>query len=144
MMVGYVRDATTLWRIWDPALLVVRSQSDVIFNEERNTHASCLHADQTGIFEHPEEMEYVEEIETGRDGLLYDHAGTSQTGEGDGSGDHDCTDNDTDHNLPDNHRSLPASPGVRSHPPDKVDAPPVSRETVVHNRHLHHDKGKAC
>jgi len=114
MMVGYVHNSTTLWRIWDPAFRVVRSQSDVIFDEERNAHTSCLHRDQTDIFELPEEMEYVEEIETGRDGLLYAHAGTSRTGEGHGSGDHDCTDNDRDRNLPDKCRSLAASTGVRS------------------------------
>jgi len=145
MMVGYVHDLTTLWRIWDPAFRVVRSQSDVIFDEERNAHSSCLHGDQTDIFKLPEETEYVDEIETGGDGLLHDHARTSRTGEGHGSGDHDCTDDDTDHNLPDadNRRSLPGSTGVRSHPPDEEDAPPVSRATVVHNRHLHREYDKA-
>jgi len=119
-----------------PSSRVLRSQSDVVFDEERNAHASCLHGDQTDSFELPDETEYVEEIETGGDGLLHDHAGTSRTGEGHGSGDHDCTDDETDHNLPDadNSRSLPPSTGVRSHPPDEEDAPPVSRETVVHNR----------
>jgi len=142
-MVGYVHDSTTLWRIWDPSFRVVRSQSDVIFDEERNAHSSCLYGDQTDIFELPEETEYVEEIETGGDGLLHDHAGTSRTGEGHGSADHDCTHDDTDHNLPDNHRSLPASTGVRSRPPDEEDAPPVSRDTVVHNRHLRRVNDKA-
>jgi hypothetical protein len=73
-----------------------------------------------------------------RDGLLHDHAGTSRTGKGHGSGDHDCTDNDTDHNLPDavNRRSLSASIGVRSCFLDEEDSPPVSRETVIHKRHL--------
>jgi hypothetical protein len=42
MMIGCVHDSSTLWSIWDPAFRVVRSQSDVIFNEESNTHASCL------------------------------------------------------------------------------------------------------
>jgi len=125
----------------------VRSQSDVIFDEERNAHASCLQGDPTDIFELPEETEYIEEIdsgdvflqaqdyETGGDGLLHDHAGTSRTGEGHGNGDHDCTDDDADHNLPDtdNRQSLPARTGVRSRPPDKEVAPPVSRETVVHS-----------
>jgi len=142
-MVGYVHDSTTLWRIWDPALQVVRSQSDVIFDEERNAQASCLRGDQTDIFDLPEETEYVKEIETGRDGLLYDHPGTSRTGEGHGSGDHDCTDTATHHNLPDNRQSLPASTSVRSCPPDEEDAPPVSRETVIHNRHLRHENDKA-
>jgi len=67
MMVGYVHDSTTLWRIWHPALGVVRSQSDLIFDEERNPNASCLPGDQTDMFELPEEMEYVEEIEMGGD-----------------------------------------------------------------------------
>jgi hypothetical protein len=155
-MVGYVHDSTTLWRIWDREFRVVRSQSDVIFDEERNAHASCLQGDQTDIFELPEETEYIEELdsgdgflqaqdyEMGGDGLLHDHAGTSRTGEGHGSGDHDCTDDDIDHNLPDadNHRSLPARTGVRSRLPDKVVAPPVSRETVIYNRHLRRENDK--
>jgi len=145
MMVGYVHDSTTLWRIWDAAFQVVRLQSDVIFDEESNAHASCLHGDQTDIFELPEETEYVEEIETGEDGLLHDHAGTSRTGEGHGSGNHDCTDNDTDHILPDadHRRSPPATTGVRSRPPDEEDAPPVFRDTVFHDRHLRRENVKA-
>jgi hypothetical protein len=163
-MVGYVHDSTTIWRIWDPAFEVVRSQSNVIFDKERNTHTSCLPRDHTDIIEPPEEMEYIEEInngdgllqahdnetgtqdnETGGDRLLHEHAGNSRTGEGHGSGDHDCTDDDTNHNLPDadNRRSLPASTGVRSRPPDKEDAPAVSRETVVQNRHLCRENDKA-
>jgi hypothetical protein len=142
MMVGYVHNLTTLWGIWNSAFLVVRSQLDVIFDEERNANASCLHGYQTDILELPEEMEYEEEIETGGDGHLHDHGGTSRTGEGHGSGDYDCTDHDTDHNLPENRRSLPASPGVRSHPPDEDDAPQVSREAVVHNRHLSRENNK--
>jgi len=77
IMVGYVHDLNTLWRIWDPAFRVVRSQSDVIFDAERNAHSACLHGVQTDICELPEETEYVEEIETGGDGPLHDHAGTS-------------------------------------------------------------------
>jgi len=132
MMVGYVHDSTTLWRIWHPAFQVVRSQSDVIYDEERNAHSSCLHGDHTVIFELPEETESIEQIdsgdgflqaqdnETGGDGLLHNHAGTSRTGEGHGSGDHDFTDDDTDYNLPydNNCRSLPARTGVRSRHPD--------------------------
>jgi len=131
--------------MWDPAFGVVRSQSDVMFDKDRNAHASCLHGDQTDFFELPEETKYIQEIETGRDGLLHDHAGTSQTGEANRSGDHDCTDNDTDHILPDadNRQSPPASTGVRSRPLDEEDAPPVSRETVVHNLHLRCENDKA-
>jgi len=145
MKVGYIHNSTTLWRIWDPAFRMVRSQSDAIFDQERNTLASCLHGDETDIFELPEEMEYVEEIETGGDGHLNDHPGTSRTGEGHRSGDHDCTDDDTDHILPDadNRRSPPASTDVTSRPPDEEDAPPVSRETFVHNRHLHRKNDNA-
>jgi len=170
MMVGYMHDSTTLWRIWDPAFQTARSQSNVIFNKERNTHASCLPGDHTDIFEQPEETEYIQEIdsgdgllqaqdnqtggdvllqtqdnETGGDGLLHDHTGNSRTGEGHGNGDPDCTDDDTDYNLPDtaNRRSLPASTGVRSRPPDEKDAPLVSRETIVHNQHLRRENDKA-
>jgi hypothetical protein len=32
---------------------------------------------------------------------------------------------------------------VRSRPPDEEDGPPVSRETVVHNRHLRREHNKA-
>jgi hypothetical protein len=116
-----------------------------------------LPGDHKDIFELPEETEYIEEIDSGDgllqaqdnqtrgDGLLHDHAGNSRTGEGHGNGDHDCTDDDTDHNLPDadNRQSLPASTDVRSRPPDQEDAPPVSRETVVHNRLLRRENDKA-
>lgn len=70
-------------------------------------------------------MEYVMEIDMGGDGLLHDHAGTCQTGAGHRSGDQDCTDNDTDYNLPD-------ATNCRC-PPNKEDAPPVSRDTIIHN-----------
>jgi hypothetical protein len=102
MRVSYMHDLTTLWRIWDQSFRVVISQSDAIFDEERNAHLSCLQGNQTDIFELREETAYVEGIDMGGDGLLHDHGGTSRTGEGDGRGDHDCTDNHTDHNLPDN------------------------------------------
>jgi len=42
----------------------------------------------------------VQDYETGGDGLLHDHARTSRTGECHRSGNHDGTDDDTDHNLP--------------------------------------------
>jgi len=145
MMVGYVHDLTTHARMWEPAFRIVRSQLDVIFDEERNAHSSCLHRDQTDICEQPEEMEYVEEIETGGDGLLQDHAGTSRTGEGLRSGDNGFTADNTDHFLPnaDNHPGPPSNSGVRSHTTDEEDAPPVSRDTVVHNRHLRRNNDKA-
>jgi hypothetical protein len=40
--------------------------------------------------------------------------------------------------------SLPACPGVRSHPYDEEVAPPVSRETVIYTRQLHHIADTAC
>jgi len=82
----------------------------------------------------------------GGDGLLHDYPRTSWTGEGHGSGDYDCTDDDTTHNLPnaDYRRSLPASTGVKSCPPDGEDTAPVSRETIVHNWHLRRENDKSC
>jgi len=41
MMVGYTHDSPTLWRIWDPNFQVVRAQSEVIFDQERNAYVSC-------------------------------------------------------------------------------------------------------
>jgi hypothetical protein len=75
---------------------------DVIFDEERIANSSCLHRNQTDIFKLREETEYVEQIEADGDGLRHDHTGTSLTGESHRSGDCDCTDNDTEYNLPDN------------------------------------------
>jgi carboxylesterase type B len=40
MMVGYVHNSTTLWRIWDPEHSMVKAQSDVIFDEDRNAYIS--------------------------------------------------------------------------------------------------------
>jgi len=74
IMVGYMLYWTRLWRIWDPAFWVVRSQQDVLFNEERNVHASCQHRNNTDIFELPEVIKYVMEIVTDGDGLLHGQA----------------------------------------------------------------------
>ena len=40
MIVGYVHDSTTLWRIWDPEHNTVKAQSDVIFDKVRNAYFS--------------------------------------------------------------------------------------------------------
>ena len=40
-MVSYVHDLTTTWNVWNPEFNTVRTQSDVIFDEERNAHVSC-------------------------------------------------------------------------------------------------------
>ena len=69
-MVGYVHDSTTVWKIWDPEEGKVKSQSEVIFDEERNAYASCPPAYETeeeeeDIFglkaREPRQLEYIEE-----------------------------------------------------------------------------------
>lgn len=65
MMVGYIHDLTILGRMWHPGLQAVRSQSNVIVDNERNGHTSYLFRDQTDIFELPDEMEYIKEIDSG-------------------------------------------------------------------------------
>jgi hypothetical protein len=136
VIVHYMHNWTTFWRIWDQSFRVPRSQSDDIFDKRRNAHSSCLHGDETDIFDLAGEAETVEEIETGGDGLLSDDTGTSGTGEGHGIGHHDCTDDDTDHIRPHIHQSHPGRTGVRSRPPDEGDTAPLSRDPVVHKRHL--------
>ena len=37
MKVGYVHNSTTLWRIWDPEFKTVKGQSEVAFDEERDS-----------------------------------------------------------------------------------------------------------
>jgi hypothetical protein len=74
MMVGYVHDSTTTWRIWDPEFKTIRTQSDVIFDEERNAYVSCpqslkrkhgTHAETTeiDIFDLPQEKVHTEIID---------------------------------------------------------------------------------
>ncbi|KAF8533099.1 hypothetical protein BDD12DRAFT_900405 [Trichophaea hybrida] len=69
--------------------LTTIGMSEVIFDEDRNTHVSCLQGNENDIFELPQETEYVEELDNG-DGFLHDHIAdnTSGTGEGRGSGAH--------------------------------------------------------
>jgi len=67
MMVGYTHDSKTLWRIWDPEFQMVKAQSEVIFNEGRNAHMSCLHESNvidTDMFGLSEDQEYIEETDT--------------------------------------------------------------------------------
>jgi hypothetical protein len=61
-MVGYTHDSTTFWRIWDPNFQVVRAQSEVIFDEERNSYISCT-TDGIDIFGLPENAQYIEQLE---------------------------------------------------------------------------------
>jgi hypothetical protein len=64
VMVGYIHDSKTLWRIWDPEFQRVKAQTEVIFDKERNTHMSCQHESNeidTDIFGLPEDKEHIEE-----------------------------------------------------------------------------------
>jgi len=62
----------TLWRIWDPKIQRVKTQSEVVFDEERNAHMSCQHgSNEIDMFGLPEDWEYVEEKDT-RDEPLRD------------------------------------------------------------------------
>ena len=171
-MVGYTHDSTPVWRIWDPNFQVVRAQSEVIFDEERNAYVSCT-TDGIDIFGLPENAEYIEELHTG-DGLLRaQNIGTdgdgllharpkdiSGTGEGHRGGDHGHTEDVTDVHchLPDDHthRSLPARTGSRSYPPDEGDTiilahsrdhstrePPASRQHIEHSRRLRRENHTA-
>ena len=64
MMVGYVHDSTTIWKVWDPEFNVVRTQSDVIFDEERNAHISCLEPEEADPLGLPQEEAHVEVLDT--------------------------------------------------------------------------------
>ena len=100
MMVGYVHDSTTLWRIWDPEHNTVKAQSDVIFDEERNAYLSCpqslkqkqgVHDDEPketteiDIFGLPQEETHIEDIDaSGTDesmahGRTQDTSGTGES-----------------------------------------------------------------
>jgi hypothetical protein len=68
-----MHNLTGIWRIWDTGFRVVSSQWDVICDEERNVSATCLHRNETDIFKLLDEMEYVEEIARGGNGLFHHH-----------------------------------------------------------------------
>ena len=99
---------------------MVRAESEVIFNDERNAYVSCT-TDGIDIFGLPEDAEYMEELHTG-DGRLHGRPkDISGTGEGHRGDDHGNTDDVTDIHchLPDDHilrRSLSAGIGLRSYP----------------------------
>jgi hypothetical protein len=66
MVVGYTHDSKTLWRMWDPEFQRVRAQSEVVFDEERNSHMSCQNeSNEIDMFGLSEDEEYVEETDTG-------------------------------------------------------------------------------
>jgi len=100
MMVGYVHDSTTLWRIWDPEHNTVKAQSDVIFDEERNAYISSPQSLQRkqgvyddepkemteiDIFGLPQEETHIEDIDaSGTDesmahGRTHDTSGTGES-----------------------------------------------------------------
>jgi len=73
MMVSYVHNSTTLWRVYDFHHQKVVQWSDAIFDEERNVHMSCSIApnekeeteDPFGLPEgEPTQVEYIEEDDT--------------------------------------------------------------------------------
>jgi len=70
MMVGYTHDSKMLWRIWDPEFQRVKTQSEVVFDEERNAHMSCQHeSNEIDMFGLPEDEEYVKETDIGDEPL---------------------------------------------------------------------------
>jgi hypothetical protein len=94
MMVGYVHDSTTLWRIWDLEHKTVKAQSDVIFDEERNAYISCpqslkrkqgVHDDEPkvtteiDIFGLPQEGTYIEDIDASGTDESMAHGHTQDT-----------------------------------------------------------------
>ena len=65
-MVGYTHHSKTWWRLWDPECQTVKTQSEVIFDEERNAHLLCQHgSNEIDMFGLPEDEEYVKETDTG-------------------------------------------------------------------------------
>jgi len=63
MMVGYVHDSVTLWRIRDPEHRTVKAQSEVIFDEERNTYTLCPQSLEGKQGVHDNEPEEMTEID---------------------------------------------------------------------------------
>jgi len=99
MMVGYVHDSPTLWRISDPEYNTVKAQTDIIFDYERNVYILCpqslrrkqgLHDDQPkettriDIFGLLQEETHSEDIDSsGTDesmahGCTHDTSGTGE------------------------------------------------------------------
>ncbi|KAF8535468.1 hypothetical protein BDD12DRAFT_892768 [Trichophaea hybrida] len=135
-----------------PYMMAVKAQSEVIFDEDRNAHISCLQGNENDIFELPQETKYVEELEDNTSGTgeghgsgahgQNDEAGgdaflhgriadnTSGTGEGHGSGAHGCTDDISDALQ---RRWLPANSGSRT---NTSRAPDEEAENIAHSRRL--------
>jgi hypothetical protein len=59
-----------LWRLWDPEFQRVNTQSEVVFDGERNAYILCQQtSNEMDLFGLPEDEEYVEEIDTGDEPL---------------------------------------------------------------------------
>jgi hypothetical protein len=93
MMVGYVHDSTTTWRIWDPEFKTTRTQSDVIFDEERNAYISCPQSlkrkhgleetTEIDIFDLPQEETHIEILDPGGTDEEMAHGRTRKSRAGD-------------------------------------------------------------
>jgi len=63
MMVGYVHDSTTLWRIWDAENNRVKAQSDVIFDKGSKAYISCPQSYKRKNIRRIEELEEITEFD---------------------------------------------------------------------------------
>jgi hypothetical protein len=83
MMVGSTHDSKTLWRIWDPEFQKVKAQSEVVFDEERHAHMSCLHEckeSDTYMFGLPEDKQNIQELDPGDEPLRRQDSQPTQFG----------------------------------------------------------------
>jgi hypothetical protein len=86
MIVGYIHDSTTTWSIWDPDFKTTRTQSDVIFNKERNAYISCPQSvkakhglketTKINIFDLPQVETNIEKLDSGGMDEEMDHGRT--------------------------------------------------------------------
>jgi len=66
MILDYTHDSILLWRIWDPKFQRVKTQSEVVFDEEMNAHLLCQHGtNEITMFGLPQDEDYVKETDTG-------------------------------------------------------------------------------
>jgi len=89
-----VHDSTILWRIWDPEHNMVKAQSDVIFDKDRNAYISCPRSlkrknsseteqpditeeiTEMDLFDLPQEEIHIEDIVLSGTGESMDHGRT--------------------------------------------------------------------
>jgi len=71
-MVRYTHNWKTLWRLQEYIFRRVKTQSEVVFDEDRNPHMPCQHgSNESDVFRLADDEEYVKETDTG-DELLQD------------------------------------------------------------------------